>query len=222
MRPVLRSSVLQVAGRCRGRHRRAATAFPDPHSIPVTTMQAAHTRSKSRWLAALTAGLLLLAAGSPALGAADPRDPYEHFFQPTFGDFQEELEDARTAGKKAILIFFEMEDCPFCHRMKQQVLNQPVVQDYFREHFALFSVDVQGDVEITDFQGNSLRQADFAFREHRVRATPVFQFFDLEGQPIARFTGATRDVREFLQLGEFVADGHYRDMNFTRFKREAR
>jgi thioredoxin-related protein len=156
------------------------------------------------------------------LAATEPRDPYAHFFQPTFGDFQEELEDARTHGKQGVLIFFEMDECPFCHRMKQQVLNQPEVQDYFREHFAVFSVDVEGDIEITDFQGRTMPQSDFAFREFRVRATPVFQFFNLDGEPIARFTGATRDVREFMQLGEFVADGHYQQMNFTRFKREAR
>jgi thioredoxin-related protein len=169
-------------------------------------------------IALLALTLVTLAAAA----ATDPRNPYDHFFQPTFGDFQEELDEARAGGRKAILIFFEMEDCPFCHRMKQQVLNQPEVQDYFREHFAIFSVDVEGGVEITDFQGNVMRQSDFAFREFRVRATPVFQFFNLEGQPIVRFTGATRDVREFMQLGEFVAEGHYERMNFTRFKREAR
>ncbi len=167
--------------------------------------------------------LFVIALASFSLFAAtEPRDPYIHFFQPTFGDFQEELEDARADGKQGVLIFFEMDECPFCHRMKQQVLNQPEVQDYFREHFAVFSVDVEGDVEITDFQGRTMRQSDFAFREFRVRATPVFQFFNLDGEPITRFTGATRDVREFLQLGEFVADGHYQHMNFTRFKREAR
>jgi thioredoxin-related protein len=176
----------------------------------------------ARWIL-LRLGLLALTLAPLALlAAADPRNPDEHFFQPTFGDFQEELDEARAAGKKAILIFFQMDDCPFCHRMKQQVLNQPEVQDYFREHFAIFSVDVEGDVEIIDFQGNPRREADFATRDLRVRATPVFQFFTLDGEPITRFTGATRDVREFLQLGEFVAEGHHEHMNFTRFKRESR
>ncbi len=173
-------------------------------------------------LALFAAPTLLVLVPFSLQAAADPRDPYTHFFQPTFGDFQEELEDARADGKRGVLIFFEMDECPFCHRMKQQVLNQPEVQEFYREHFAIFSVDVEGDVEITDFQGNTLRQADFAFREFRVRATPVFQFFNLDGEPTVRFTGATRDAQEFLQLGEFVAEGHYQQMNFTRFKREAR
>jgi thioredoxin-related protein len=179
-------------------------------------MRVAVARILRRW--SLVA---LMLAPVALMGATDPRNPYAYFFQPTFGDFQEDLEEARAEGKKAILIFFEMDECPFCHRMKQQVLNQPEVQDYFREHFAIFSVDVEGDLEVTDFQGNTLKQSDFAFRENRVRATPVFQFFNLDGEPIARFTGATRDVREFLQLGEYVAEGHYQSMNFTRFKREA-
>ena len=60
---------------------------------------------------------------------------------------------------------------------------------------------------------------DFAFRVNRIRATPVFVFYDLEGAPMVRYTGATRDADEFLWLGEFVADNHYRNTNFTRFKR---
>ena len=148
-----------------------------------------------------------------------PRDPYSYFFHDTFGDFPEELELAREQGKKGILFFFEMDECPFCHRMKDTVLNQPPVQDWFRERFLIFSVDVEGDTEVVDFQGNTMAAKDFAFRVNRVRATPVFLFVNLEGEPVARYTGATRDVDEFMWLGEFVADEHYRDMKFTPFKR---
>ncbi|MCG5510868.1 thioredoxin family protein [Ectothiorhodospira lacustris] len=148
------------------------------------------------------------------------KDPYEHFFQFTFGDFQEELDTARGAGKKAVLIFFEMDECPFCHRMKDTVLNQPEVQDYYREHFAAFAVDVEGAIEITDFQGNVTTQREWAFQDNRVRATPVFQFFDLNGRPIARLTGPTAGTEEFLWFGEYVVEGQYREQPFSRYRRE--
>jgi len=183
-----------------------------PHLMPIM-------HRSSVWpLAALILATLL--AWNAMARAAGGLDPYEHFFQTTFGDFQEELQITQEENKKALLIFFEMDECPFCHRMKQNVLNQPEVQAYFREHFRILSVDVGGDVEVTNFQGETMRQADFAFRENRVRATPVFQFYDHEGQPITRFTGATSGVEEFLWLGEFVADGHYQDNNFSRYKRD--
>ncbi len=164
----------------------------------------------------LLIGLLLL--GFNSQGAV--RDPTEYFFDQSLGDFREELETARDEGKKAILIMFEMDECPFCHRMKKTVLNQSEVQEYYKEHFLIFSVDIEGDVEITDFAGQSVTQKDFAFKQHRVRATPVFGFFDLQGKLIARYTGATSDLREFLWLGEFVADGHYLKTNFSRYKRQ--
>ena len=163
--------------------------------------------------------LLILLISLPAI-ASQTRDPGKHFFQETFGDFQEELAIAKDENKKGILVFFEMDECPFCHRMKTTVLNKPEVQDWFRNNFRIFAVDIEGDVDITDFEGNSTSQKDFAFKQHRVRATPVFAFFDLEGKRVARFTGATRDAEEFMLLGQFVAEGAYKDTNFTRYKRE--
>ena len=154
--------------------------------------------------------------------AATPRDAQDYFFDQTLGDFREELAAAREQGKQGIFIFFEMDECPFCHRMRESVLNQPEIQDYYKAHFLNFTVDIEGDIDITDFHGNSVKEKDFAFREHRVRATPVLMFFDLDGKPVARHTGPTADAREFLWLGEYVVDGIHKTQSFTQYKRERR
>lgn len=167
---------------------------------------------------------LALLASVSAIAADKPRDPGQHFFNESFWDFTEELENARKAGKQGILVMFEMDECPFCHRMKTTVLNQPDVQDYFREHFLIFPVDIEGDVEVVDFKGKTTTMKDFAFKQYRVRATPVFAFYDLDGEYIkrARFTGATRDKDEFLLLGRYVVEGAYKQQSFTRYKRSVR
>lgn len=163
--------------------------------------------------------VLLLCMTALPLYAAEPRDPYTYFFSQSLGDFREELANARKQGKQGVLLFFEMEECPWCHRMKTTVLNQPEVQDYFKAHVLSFPVDIEGDVEIIDFEGNSETQKFFAEKVNRVRATPVFAFYDLEGQQVVRFTGATADPQEFMWLGEFFFDGHYKDMRFSKYKR---
>ncbi|MCW9013320.1 MAG: thioredoxin family protein [Gammaproteobacteria bacterium] len=142
------------------------------------------------------------------------------FFDQSLGDFSEELETARDEGKQGILIFFEMDECPFCHRMKTTILNQPSVAAYFKKHFMIFSLDIEGDVEIVDFQGRTTTQKDFAEKQHRVRATPVIAFFDLQGKRVVRYTGATSSAEEFIWLGEFVVSGEYKNTSFTRYKRE--
>lgn len=152
--------------------------------------------------------------------SASPRDPYKFFFNETWGDFKEELANAKQQGKKGILIFFEMDECPFCHYMKKNVLNQTEVQEYYRKHFLNFSVDIEGDVEMVNLQGKTTRQKDFAFREFRVRATPVIMFIGLDGKPIHRHTGKTSGVNEFMLIGEYIVDGHYKKTSFTRYKRQ--
>lgn len=175
-------------------------------------------RSNKSVLVFLLYGLMSVAA---IVHAADvPRDPYKHFFNESFGDYSEELANAKEQGKKAILVFFEMDECPFCHRMKNTILNQPHIQDYFRERFLMFSHDIEGDLEIIDFKGNDTTQKEYAVKVHRVRATPVIAFFDLQGNRIARYTGATGNDEEFKWLADYVVEGHYKTISFTKYKRK--
>ena len=180
----------------------------------------------------ITAQLLLLTMlmllSQPGLAdvteknAADkfPRDPMEHFFHQSFNNLEEELEIAADENKSGIFIMFSDKDCPWCLKMKTTILNRVDVQDYYRQHFRLLMIDIRGDTLMTDFDGNEVYEKDFAFKQHRVRATPVFMFFDTSGKKTMRFTGIVRDAREFLWLGEFVVDGDYMKTNFTKYKRE--
>ncbi len=165
-----------------------------------------------RWL------LLLLALFSlPAL--AEVRDPGVHFFQPKLGDLKDDLGAARSEGKLGILLMYEMDECPFCDRMKRTVLNQSEVQDFFRQHFIVYAMDTKGDAPMTDFKGNATTEKAFAL-EQRARATPTFVFHDLDGNVMARYTGATQTAAEFILLGRFVTEGHYKTTSFNAYKRQ--
>ncbi len=156
----------------------------------------------------------------PLQAMSEIRDPQAYFFNESFGNFREELENARDEGKKGVLIMFQQDDCPYCLRMRTSVLNQSAVQDYYRKNFLIFHVDIEGDLEITDFKGQQTVEKDFAFQQNRVRATPVFAFFDLSGERVARYTGATTDIDEFMLLGQYVVGEIYKSMSFNRYKRE--
>lgn len=150
---------------------------------------------------------------------AEVRDPQAHFFMPKLGDFKEELDVAKREGRQGVLIMFEMEDCPFCHRMKTTVLNQSQVQDWYRKHFLIYAMDVKGDTAMVDFKGKDTTEKAFAL-ENRARATPTFVFFDLEGNAVTRFTGATQSADEFLLLGRYVVERVYKTTPFNVYKRQ--
>ena len=163
------------------------------------------------------AGLLfMLCMGT---GFAETRDAEKHFFDLKMGDFKSELATAKEEGKTGIMIMFELEDCPFCYRMKHTILNQSEVQDYYHKHFLIFAVDIRGDIPMVDFKGTETTEKAFS-TEHRVYGTPVFDFFDLDGNLITRFPGTAKDVNEFLLLGRCVVEGACKSTSFTAYKKQ--
>jgi len=165
-----------------------------------------------RWLLLVFAFLVW-----PAV--ADVRDADTHFFMQNMGNFKEELATAQAEGKQGVLVMFEMDDCPFCSRMKANILNQTKVQDYYRKQFLIYPVNVKGDTPIVDFNGKETTEKAFSL-EQRARATPVFVFFDLQGNPVTRFTGAMQTADEFLLLGRYVVEGAYKSSPFNVYKRQ--
>ena len=150
-------------------------------------------------------------------GWAETRDVETHFFQPKLGDFKSELDTVKKEGKKGIFLFFEMDDCPWCARMKASILNQPAIQDYYRKHFLVYPIDVKGDVAMVDFNGKSTTEKAYAL-ENRVRATPTMLFIDGSGKIMTRFTGPTRSPDEMLLLGRYVVEDSYKQMPFSKYK----
>lgn len=164
--------------------------------------------------------LLALSPVAPLAHAAQTRDPGQYFFDQSFGDLHDEAKTAREQGKTGVLVMFEKADCPWCAKMRATVLNQVPIQEYYRKHFIILQVDVDGDEPLTDFNGRQMPQKDFALKHNRIRATPAFVFFDTHGKELAKYTGTTRTADEFMWLGQFVVDGIYKNQNFTIYKRK--
>jgi thioredoxin-related protein len=133
----------------------------------------------------------------------------DKFFDPGLGDFPDELKAARQAGKQGVLLMFEMEGCPYCRRMREQILSREDVQSYFHQHFATFTVDTLGSQPVTDFWGGQTTESAFA-RALKIRGTPTFIVFGIDGSELLRLNGAARDADEFMQFGRYIVSGQYK------------
>lgn len=163
--------------------------------------------------------MVLSSALSASANQGDGREPRQYFFDQSFGDLPEELQTAKDQGKHGILLFFEAEDCRYCHAMLKNVLSEPKVQDWYREHFLNIAIDIHGDVEIRDLDGITLPSKVFA--QHRqVFMTPVLAFLDLDGREVYRYLGMVKTTEEFLMIGEYIVGGHYLDTEFKVFAKK--
>lgn len=156
------------------------------------------------------------------LGAAraETRDPDTHFFHPFLGDLRDELAQARASGRKGLMVMYHFEECPSCQRMRQQVLNQAAVQDWFRREFVIVPIDILGAQPITGLDGKTVPERSYG-RAMMIRATPTFDFYALDGTRVYRHVGGLFDPEAFLRLGQFIVSGAYRDGTFKDDRRSA-
>ncbi|MCS6957493.1 MAG: thioredoxin family protein [Aquificaceae bacterium] len=139
------------------------------------------------------------------------------FLKPSFLNLREDLEEARRENK-LLFVMFHQEGCPFCDKMRKVTFQDRRVQEYFTKHFYMVEIDIRGSNEVVDIDGKKLTEKQFSLK-HGVRLTPVFLFFDAEGKPIVKVPGYI-EPQEFILLGRYVVEGHYKTKNLVQFLRE--
>ncbi|MDW8096366.1 MAG: thioredoxin family protein [Aquificaceae bacterium] len=139
------------------------------------------------------------------------------FLKPSFLNLKEDIDEARK-DNKLLFIMFHQEGCPFCDKMKRVTFQDRKVKDYFTKHFYMIEVDIRGANEVVDLDGKKLTERQFSLK-HGVRLTPVFLFFDREGNTVAKVPGYI-EPEEFLIIGRYVVEGHYRNKNLVQFIKE--
>ena len=111
------------------------------------------------------------------LSAAELGDDGLHktdWMRDTFKDLREDLAEANAEGKR-LALFFEQRGCVYCTKMHEEVFPRPVISDYIRENYFVVQLNLYGDVEVTDFDGEVLKEKQAA-RKWSVLFTPTILF----------------------------------------------
>ena len=96
----------------------------------------------------------------------------------TFKDLQEDLDEANAEGKR-LAIFFEQRGCIYCTKMHESVYPDPELSNYIDENFFVIQLNLHGDLEVVDFDGNTLTEKQIA-RKWGILFTPSVIFLPEE------------------------------------------
>jgi len=131
----------------------------------------------------ILAMVLLAFAAGPARAAEMGDDGLhkEAWFTTTFKDIGEDIESARSAGKR-LAIIFEQRGCIYCRRLHEEVLSDPQIRDYISKHFMVVQYNLFGDEEVTDLDGETLTEKRAA-RKWRIVYTPTVLFLPESATP---------------------------------------
>ena len=125
-------------------------------------------------------GALALLMALP-VAAAERGDDGLHkqpWMRDTFKDLREDLEEANAEGKRLVL-FFEQRGCIYCSKMHEEVFSDATVSDFIAETYFVVQLNLHGDIEVTDFDGEVMSEKDMA-RKWRVLFTPTILFLPEE------------------------------------------
>lgn len=129
----------------------------------------------------LTTFLTALAFSATGLWAETIGDDGLHkqsWMRDTFKDLQEDLAEANAEGKRLVL-FFEQRGCIYCAKMHKEVFSRENVSNYIDENYFVVQLNLHGNVDVTDFDGETLEERDIA-RKWGILFTPTIMFLPEE------------------------------------------
>ncbi|TNF57744.1 MAG: thioredoxin [Rhodobacteraceae bacterium] len=143
----------------------------------------------------------------------------------TFKDLREDLAEANAEGKRLVL-FFEQRGCIYCTKMHEEVFPRPEIGSYIAENYFVVQLNLHGDIEVTDFDGEVLSEKRMA-RKWNVLFTPTILFLPEEVSedasaaqaavavmPGAFGAGTTLDMFTWVREKRYELDG---DEDFQRY-----
>ena len=151
---------------------------------------------------------------------------HQPWFHESFLNLPEDLAEAKAQGKR-LAIYWEQLGCPYCKRMHEVNLRLPNVVDYIKKNFIVIQLNLWGDREVVDFDGEVTTEKKLA-EKYVVRYTPTMSFFpetieEMKGAPnpkdreVNRVSGYFKPFH-FHFLHRYVVEKGYVELsNFQRW-----
>ncbi|EDM69501.1 thioredoxin SoxW [Roseobacter sp. AzwK-3b] len=127
---------------------------------------------------ALVLALSGLAAPASAAEVGDDGLHKAAWMRDTFLYLRDDLEEVTAEGKR-MAVMIEQRGCIYCKKMHEEVYPGPEISDYVSENYVVVQLNLHGDREVTDFDGESLSEKDM-LRKWGILFTPTVIFLPEE------------------------------------------
>ena len=121
------------------------------------------------------------------------------WFKESFLDIREDVDEA-TEANRHVLLFFQLNGCPYCDRMLREAFETDPLMSYIQQHFDVIAINVRGDREIAFNEDTSVSEKELS-ELLKVRSTPGIMFLNADNKPVVRVDGY-RAPERFKLVGE--------------------
>lgn len=136
------------------------------------------------------------------------------WFKESFLDIREDVADAADAEKRVILYFYQ-DGCPYCAKLLNDNFADRAISEQTQKHFDVIAINMWGDREVTDFNGDTVPEKAFA-ASLKVQFTPTLLFLSESGKVLLRINGYFAPHKFKVAL-DYVAGRHEGEGKFSTF-----
>ncbi len=155
-----------------------------------------------------------LAQTSPGRMTGGKAHVLPDWFKQSFLNFKEEADEARKAGRH-ILVFMDLNDCPYCARTLDENFRQGENMEFIRKNFDVIAVNVRGANDVTWIDGANYTEQELAIKL-KVVGTPALVFIDPDGKKVLQLNGY-RSPPTLRHALDYVHDKAYRDQSLSAY-----
>lgn len=161
----------------------------------------------------LFAFLMFMAFASTSFAAKIGEDGLhkQPWFSITFKDIKEDIETARSEGKR-LAIIVEQRGCIYCKKLHETVFSDPKISKYISDNFVVVQYNMFGDEEVIDSDGETLTEKK-AVRKWGLAFTPTIMFLP-EQAPKAK---SAKESAVMVMPGAF---GRYTTLHMFQWVKE--
>lgn len=136
------------------------------------------------------------------------------WFKESFLEIQEDIKEAADANKQ-VMLFFHLNNCPYCAKMLDDNFLQEPLKTYIQEHFDVIAINVKGDRQVQYSKERSFSEKELA-TDLEVTLTPTIIFINAENKTVARLNGY-RSLAQFKPVLEYVANQVYKTESLSEY-----
>ncbi|RNE92466.1 thioredoxin fold domain-containing protein [Marichromatium sp. AB32] len=151
------------------------------------------------------------------LGAKTSEHPT--WFKESFLEIAEDVDEATAAGRHLIL-YMELNGCPYCYKMVEENFKHGPHRDFIRTHFDVIALNIKGDREVAITPDTRLPEKALA-EFYRVETTPTLIFLDATNTPVAKI-GGYRNPEDLKRILDYVNARAYTEQSLADYLRSHR
>jgi thioredoxin-related protein len=136
------------------------------------------------------------------------------WFKDSFLDIADDVDEA-TASDKHVLLFFQLNGCPYCDRMLAESFETEPLTSFIQQHFDTIAINVRGDREIAFNEDLVVTEKELSTTLN-VRATPAIVILDANNKQVVRVNGY-RAPERFALILEYVQSKWYKTVTLSEY-----